>query len=51
MKQDVVNRSFCFKLYRVVNNLIQLLPFCSIPGEVYDRHTVPKLAKGLMGKL
>lgn len=40
-----------FKLHLVVNDLGELLAFCLTPGNVDDRHPVPKLAKGLFGKL
>lgn len=34
-----------------VNDQGELLAFCLTPGNVDDRHPVPKLAKGLLGKL
>ncbi len=40
-----------FKLHLVVNDQGELLAFCLTPGNVDDRHPVPKLAKGLLGKL
>jgi hypothetical protein len=40
-----------FKLHLVVNHQGDLLAFCLTPGNVDDRHPVPKLAKGLLGKL
>ena len=40
-----------FKLHLVVNDQGELLAFCLTPGHVADRHPVPKLAKGLLGKL
>jgi hypothetical protein len=40
-----------FKLHLVVNDQGELLAFCLTPGNVDDRHPVPKLAKGLVGKL
>jgi len=40
-----------FKLHLVVNDQGELLAFCLTPGNVDDRHPVPKLAKGLIGKL
>ena len=42
---------FGFKLHLVVNDQGELLAFCLTPGNVDDRHPVPKLAKGLVGKL
>jgi hypothetical protein len=40
-----------FKLHLVVNDQGQILAFCLTPGNVDDRHPVPKLATGLVGKL
>ena len=40
-----------FKLHLVVNDQGEILAFCLTPGNVDDRHPVPKLAKGLVGKL
>jgi len=40
-----------FKLHLVVNDQGELLAFCLTPGNVDDRHPVPKLATGLIGKL
>lgn len=40
-----------FKLHLVVNDQGELLAFCLTPGNVDDRHPVPKLAKGLIGTL
>ena len=40
-----------FKLHLVVNDQGELLAFCLTPGNVDDRHPVPKLAKSLIGKL
>jgi transposase len=40
-----------FKLHLVVNDQGELVAFCLTPGNVDDRHPVPKLAKGLVGKL
>ena len=40
-----------FKLHSVVNDQGELVAFCLTPGNVDDRHPVPKLAKGLLGKL
>src|SRR5512135_1020552 len=40
-----------FKLPLVVNDQGVLLAFCLTPGHVDDRHPVPKLATGLIGKL
>jgi hypothetical protein len=40
-----------FKLHLVVKDQGELLAFCLTPGNVDDRHPVPKLAKGLVGKL
>ena len=40
-----------FKLHLVVNDQGQLLAFCLTPGNVDDRRPVPKLVKGLIGKL
>ena len=40
-----------FKLHLVVNDQGELLAFCLTPGNVDDRHPVPKLATGLVGKL
>jgi hypothetical protein len=40
-----------FKLHLVVNDQGAILTFCLTPGNVDDRHPVPKLAKGLLGKL
>ena len=40
-----------FKLHLVVNDQGQLLAFCLTPGNVDDRRPVPKLVKGLLGKL
>jgi DDE family transposase len=34
-----------------VNDQGELVAFCLTPGNVDDRHPVPKLAKGLPGKL
>jgi IS5 family transposase len=34
-----------------VNDQGEILAFCLTPGNVDDRHPVPKLAKGLVGKL
>jgi hypothetical protein len=42
---------FGFKLHLVVNDQGELLAFCLTPGNVDDRHPVPKLATGLVGKL
>ncbi len=42
---------FGFKLHLVVNDQGELLAFCLTAGNVDDRHPVPKLAKGLIGKL
>lgn len=42
---------FGFKLHLVVNEQGEILAFCLTPGNVDDRHPVPKLAKKLMGKL
>ncbi len=40
-----------FKLHLVVNDQGELLAFCLTPGNVDDRRPVPKLVKGLVGKL
>jgi hypothetical protein len=40
-----------FKLHLVVNDQGELLAFCLTPGNVDDRHPVPKLTKRLVGKL
>jgi len=40
-----------FKLHLVVNDQGEILAFCLTPGNVDDRHPVPKLATGLVGKL
>ena len=40
-----------FKLHLVVNDQGEILAFCLTPGNVDDRKPVPKLAKGLVGKL
>jgi hypothetical protein len=40
-----------FKLHLVVNDQGEILAFCLTPGNVDDRHLVPKLATGLVGKL
>jgi hypothetical protein len=40
-----------FKLHLVVSEQGELLAFCLTPGNVDDRHPVPKLAKRLVGKL
>jgi Transposase DDE domain len=40
-----------FKLHLVVNDQGELLAFCLTPGNVDDRRPVPKLVKGLFGKL
>ena len=40
-----------FKLHLVVNDQGELLAFCLTPGNVDDRHPVPKLVTGLVGKL
>lgn len=40
-----------FKLHLVVNDQGELLAFCLTPGNVDDRHPVPKLATGLVGQL
>jgi hypothetical protein len=40
-----------FKLHLVVNDQGELLAFCLTPGNVADRHPVPKLPKRLVGKL
>jgi hypothetical protein len=40
-----------FKLHLVVNDMGELLAFCLTPGNVDDRGPVPKLVKGLFGKL
>jgi len=40
-----------FKLHRVVNDRGELLAFQVTPGNVDDRKPVPRLAKGLTGKL
>jgi transposase len=40
-----------FKLHLVVTDQGELLAFCLTPGNVDDRHPVPKLATGLIGKL
>lgn len=37
-----------FKLHLVVNDQGEPLAFCLTPGNVDDRHPVPKLAKGLI---
>jgi Transposase DDE domain len=42
---------FGFKLHLVVNDQGEILAFCLTAGLVDDRHPVPKLAKGLVGKL
>jgi Transposase DDE domain len=42
---------FGFKLHLIVNDQGELLAFHLTPGNVDDRKPVPKLAKGLMGKL
>src|SRR5437660_12479129 len=42
---------FGFKLHLVVNDQGELLAFCLTPGNVDDRHPVPKLATRLFGKL
>jgi hypothetical protein len=42
---------FDFKLHLVVNAQGELLAICLTSGNVDDRHPVPKLAKGLVGKL
>jgi Transposase DDE domain len=42
---------FGFKLHLVINDQGDLLAFCLTPGNVDDRHPVPKLARGLVGKL
>lgn len=42
---------FGFKLHLVVNDQGEILAFCLTPGNVNDRHPVPKLAKRLLGKL
>src|SRR6516164_4434143 len=42
---------FGFKLHLVVNDQGEILAFCLTPGNVDDRHPVPKLAKSLIGKL
>jgi len=40
-----------FKLHLIVNDQGELLAFHLTPGNVDDRQPVPKLAKGLLGKL
>src|SRR5881394_694589 len=40
-----------FKLHLVVNDQGELLAFCLTPGNVDDRHPVPKLVTRLFGKL
>jgi Transposase DDE domain len=40
-----------FKLHLVAGVQGEILAFCLTPGNVDDRHPVPKLAKGLVGKL
>jgi Transposase DDE domain len=40
-----------FKLHLVTSDLGELLAFCLTPGNVDDRRPVPKLVKGLFGKL
>jgi transposase len=40
-----------FKLHLVVNDQGEILAFCLTPGNVDDRHPVPKLASGLVGKI
>src|SRR5947208_941582 len=40
-----------FKLHLVVNDQGELVAFCLTPGNVDDRHPVPKLVTGLLGKL
>jgi hypothetical protein len=40
-----------FKLHLVVNDQGELLVVCLTAGNVDDRHPVPKLATGLVGKL
>lgn len=40
-----------FKLHLVVNDQGELLAFCLTPGNADDRRPVPKLVKGLIGKL
>src|SRR5947208_776100 len=42
---------FGFKLHLVVNDQGELLAFCLTPGNVDDRRPLPKLVKGLVGKL
>ena len=42
---------FGFKLHLIVNDQGELLAFHLTPGNVDDRKPVPKLAKGLFGKL
>lgn len=42
---------FGFKLHLVVNDQGELVAFCLTPGNVDDRRPVPKLVKGLVGKL
>src|SRR5205823_8680437 len=41
---------FGFKVHLVVNDQGELLAFCLTPGNVDDRHPVPKLATRLVGK-
>jgi hypothetical protein len=40
-----------FKLHLVVNEYREILAFTLTPGNVDDRKPVPKLARGLLGKL
>jgi transposase len=40
-----------FKLHLVVNDRGELLAFCLTPGNVDDRHPVPRLVRRLFGKL
>jgi hypothetical protein len=42
---------FGFTLHLVVNDQGERLAFCLTPGNVDDRHPVPQLATGLVGKL
>ena len=55
---DVAGRSksstgwfYGFKLHLVVNDRGDIVSFCVTPGNVDDRKPVPKLVKGLLGKL
>lgn len=40
-----------FKLHLVVNDRGELLAFCLTPGNVDDRHPIPRLVRRLFGKL